>query len=165
MIRALSALAILASIVLATAPRALAGIADDPVPPLQGQAARLVYSVTNVVNNGSLGTYFTCTNVDSGDVRVGVEIFGAAGTSFNDPSPSSQILPAGVTKTFGTATALGLAIDSNLGAGAFPMGSARILATSSRLICTAFVMDPNNTIPSSGWQLTIVAKAKQKAAN
>ena len=29
----------------------------------------------------------------------------------------------------------------------------------------AFLMDANNTIPNSGWQLTIVAKTKQKAAN
>lgn len=146
-------------------PPGLAGIADDPVPPLQGQSAKLVYSVTNVVNNGNLSTYFTCTNVDAGDVVVGVQIFGASGFSFNDPSASSLILPAGVTKIFGTSTAAALTIDSNLGPGVTPMGSARIVATSSRLVCTAFVMDPNNTIPSSGWQLTIVAKTKQKAAN
>jgi hypothetical protein len=70
-----------------------------------------------------------------------------------------------VTKIFGTSTAAGLAIDANLGPGLTPIGSARIIGTSSRLVCTAFVTDPNNTVPTSGWQLTIVAKTKQKAAH
>jgi hypothetical protein len=144
---------------------AAAGIADDPVPPLQGQSARTVYSLTGVINNGNLATYVACTNVDGGDVRVGVQVFGAAGTPFNDPSPSSLLLPPGVTKMFGTATAAGLSIDSILAPGITPLGSARILATSTRIICTAFLMDANNTIPNSGWSLTIVAKTKQKAAN
>jgi hypothetical protein len=155
----------LVALVLALAPSAMAGIADDPVPPLMGQSAKTVYSVTSVVNNGNLSTYFTCTNVGGGDVRIGVEVFGAAGVALNDPSASSLLLPPGVTKIFGTSTAFALAIDGLLAPGITPIGSARILATSNRIVCTAFVMDPNNTIPNAGWQLTIVAKTKQKAAN
>jgi hypothetical protein len=43
--------------------------------------------------------------------------------------------------------------------------SARILATSKKLVCTAFVADACANPPAFGWQLTIIAKTKQKAAN
>ena len=61
---------------------------------------------------------------------------------------------------FGTAGAV--FADVNLGAGVFPKGSARILSTSKSLICTAFIIETVNTTPNSGWELTIVAKTKQK---
>ena len=44
-------------------------------------------------------------------------------------------------------------------------GSARILATSKKLACTAFLADDGNAPPTSMAQLTIIAKTKQKAAN
>ena len=37
--------------------------------------------------------------------------------------------------------------------------------TTLLLICTAFVVDRANAPPQTSWQLTIVAKLKQKAAN
>ena len=65
---------------------------------------------------------------------------------------------------FGTGSAAGLSIDSNLGDG-FSNGSARILASSKKLVCTAFVADAGNAPPTSMVQLTIIAKLKQKAEN
>jgi len=44
-------------------------------------------------------------------------------------------------------------------------GSARILSTSKKLVCTAFVADDGNAPPTSSWELTIIAKTKHKAAN
>jgi hypothetical protein len=44
-------------------------------------------------------------------------------------------------------------------------GSARILATSKKLACTAFIADAGNSPPASMAHLTIIAKLKQKAAN
>jgi hypothetical protein len=44
-------------------------------------------------------------------------------------------------------------------------GSARIIATSKKLVCTAYVADVDNSPPTTSWQLTIIAKLKQKAAN
>lgn len=37
--------------------------------------------------------------------------------------------------------------------------------TSKKLACTAWVADAFNAPPTSSWQLTIIAKTKQKAAN
>jgi len=79
-------------------------------------------------------------------------------TQFEDVAP-------GATVMFGTGAAAGVSIDSNLGAPSFSKGSARILATSKKLACTAFVADQGNAPPTSAWQLTIIAKTKQKAAN
>jgi len=47
----------------------------------------------------------------------------------------------------------------------FSKGSARILATSRKLACTAFLAEPFNAPPTSMAHLTIIAKTKQKAAN
>lgn len=44
-------------------------------------------------------------------------------------------------------------------------GSARILSTSKKLMCTAYRADYANSPPTSMVQLTIIAKTKQKAAN
>ena len=44
-------------------------------------------------------------------------------------------------------------------------GSARILATSKKLACTAFVADRVDDPPQTSWQLTIIKKTTQKAAN
>jgi hypothetical protein len=59
----------------------------------------------------------------------------------------------------------GLNIDTTLGIGFISSGSARIVATSSALVCDAFVADKAAGPPNSMMYLTIVAKAKQKAAN
>ncbi|HXQ23237.1 MAG TPA: hypothetical protein VN812_16285 [Candidatus Acidoferrales bacterium] len=53
-------------------------------------------------------------------------------------------------------------VDQGVGAPAQANGSARILSTSSKVICTAFVSDTNNSLPTSMVYLTMVAKAKQK---
>jgi hypothetical protein len=66
---------------------------------------------------------------------------------------------------FGTAAAAGISIDSSLGGGGFSKGSARILATSKKLACTAFLADNGNAPPTSMVQLIIIKKTKQKAAN
>jgi hypothetical protein len=55
-----------------------------------------------------------------------------------------------------------LTVDGNLAVG---KGSARILATSKKIVCTAFLADPSGTPPVSMGSLTIIAKTKQKAAN
>ena len=63
---------------------------------------------------------------------------------------------------FGTGAAVGIFIDSDLGGGSISKGSARILATSKKVACTAFVADFANDPPTSAWQLNILAKTKQK---
>ena len=155
----------LAAFCLTWAASAGAGIADSPLPVLTvGATTFHLYSVPGVIAGGGLGTYFSCTSTDTATMQVGVEVFGSAGGApFNDAAATSLSVAPGATVTFGTGAAAGISISSNLG-GSFS-SSARILATSRKLACTAFVADRGNAPPTSAWQLTIIAKLKQKAAN
>src|SRR5437667_9767894 len=143
----------------------LAGIADSPLPVLTAGADTLhLYSVPGVIAGGGLETYFSCTSTDTATMQVGVELFFASGGApANDAAATSLSVAPGATVIFGTGAAAGISISSNLGGGF--SASARILATSKKLACTAFVADPANDPPTSMAQLTIIAKLKQKAAN
>ena len=150
--------------VLAAATAAQAQI-DSPPPALQGEASSHLWSVPGVIRAGGLETFFPCTNTTGAPIRVGIEVFGpAGGAAFNDPSATSLNVAAGATVLFGTGGAAGLSVDGTLGAGSMSKGSARILATSKNLVCTAFVADPAYP-PTTSWQLTIIKKTTQKAAN
>jgi len=144
-----------------------AGIADSPLPVLSAGATTLhLYSVPGVISYVGLATYFACTSTDTAAMQVGVEVFDdPGGAPINDAAATSLSVGPGATVTFGTSAAAGISVSSNLGTGnLIRKGSARILATSKNLACTAFVADVSNA-PTSGWQLTIIAKLKQKAAN
>ncbi len=140
-----------------------AGIADSPLPVLLvGETTLHLYSVSGVITLGGLDTFFSCTSTDTATVQVGVELFGGpGGAPTNDAVATSLAVGAGATVIFGTGAAAGISISSNLGGG-FSKGSARILATSRKLVCTAFVADTGNVPPTSSWQLNIVKKKTQK---
>jgi hypothetical protein len=149
---------------------AAAGIADSPVPLLMGQKAQVLYSVPGVINAGSLGTYFSCTSAAKTPSIVAVEVFqDSGGAPLNDASATSLSVPPGATVMLATEDAVGFVEDSflldPLSPPAIAKGSARILSTSTSLICDAFVSDAVHTPPVSMRYLTIVAKTKQKAAN
>jgi hypothetical protein len=152
----------LLGLVLTTSARA--GVVDTPLP---APFTKHVFTVPGVISATGLGTFFSCTNLDAVPVTVGVEVFGSfGGGSINDASATSLSVAPGGTVMFGTTSAAGLSINSNVGPGAFSKGSARILATSKKLACTAFVADTTSAPVASGWQLTIIPKGtKQKAAN
>lgn len=137
---------------------------NSPPPPLMGQPSYHLYSVPGVISSFGLGTYFSCTNVTSANIRVGVETFaGPGGPGTNDPSATSLDLGAGATVIFGTTSAAGISISGSLGAGILSKGSARILATESKgIICTAFIADNGNAPPTSMADLKVVKKTKQK---
>jgi len=144
----------------------VAGIADTPLPVLEvGQTTLHLYSVTGVIDTGGVGTFVSCTSTDTVPVRVGVEVFGSpGGGAANDVVAQSLVISPGGTLTFGSSAA-GISVDSLLAAGPISKGSARILSTSKKLICTAWAADRLNSPPIVGWQLTIVKKTKQKASN
>jgi hypothetical protein len=77
---------------------------------------------------------------------------------------SSLSVAPGATVRFGTATPLDFGLNSQLGF-ISSNGSARILSTSKKLACTAFVADRCNSPVTFMNHLTIIAKTKQKAAN
>ena len=93
------------------------------------------------------------------------DLFDALGVApLNDASTTAFAVPPGATIWFGTRAMAAMHIDVVLGN--FPLqGSARIVATSTKIVCSTFAADPINNPPTSSWQLTIIAKAKQKAAN
>jgi hypothetical protein len=156
------------SALLSLAAPAFAGIADSPLPELlPGATTYHLYSVPGVIGGFTgLATFFSCTSTDTVPMQVGVEIFpGTGGAPTNDAVTTSLSIPSGATRIFGTSTAVGISVNSNVtGTGSFS-GSARILATSKKLVCTAFIADRGNDPPISMAQLTIIAKLKQKAAN
>jgi hypothetical protein len=144
-----------------------AGIADSPLPVLSvGQTTLHLYSVPGVVNaNGvTLGTVFSCTSTSTSSIVMGVELFGPSGGGpINVVSPLS--VPAGGSVTIGTGGAAAFSVDQSLSPGPVSNGSARILATDKKLVCTAFTADYANSPPTSMKELTIIAKVKEKAAN
>ena len=142
---------------------AFAGIADTPLPTLvAGKRTLLVYSVPGLISSAGLATFFSCTSTDTATMQVGVELFGpAGGGSANDAAATSLSVGPGATVIFGTSSAAAISIDSNLSGGVFSKGSARILATSSYLVCTAYIADATTAPPTSGWHLTIVKSTKQ----
>ena len=126
---------LVAALTLAAAP-AFAGIVDSPIP---APFTQHVFSVPGVIGGGGgLQTFFSCTNLDAVNVTVGVEVFAAVGGApITDPVATSLSVVPGGTVIFGCGGAVGISINSNLGCGGISKGSARILATSKKLLCTA----------------------------
>jgi hypothetical protein len=142
------------------------GIADSPLPVLDPARTTLhLYSVPGLVMSGFIEAYFSCTSTDTAPMKVSVEIFGYNSGLLNDAAADSLTVAPGTTVIFGTAAPSWVGIDKGIGTGGVPRGSARILATSKKLACTAFLADKVNAPPTSMVQLTIIAKTKQKAAN
>ena len=164
-------LAALVAVLTLTAAPAFAGIVDSPLPVLDPAAKTIhLYSVPGVVSDlgTTLGTFFSCTSTASSPVTVGVEVFpSAGGPAMNNASTTSLVAAPGSTVTFATVNPAS-GVDSNLGTPTFvsvKWGSARILATSKSLVCTAWVAEANTGTPTVAYDLTIIAKTKQKAAN
>jgi hypothetical protein len=145
---------------------ALAGIADSPLPVLvAGKTTYHVYSVSGVIDNiYNFGTYFSCTSTDAATIQVGVELFDSDNQSSNDAVATSVSLGPYHSVMFETHQTAGALWGSNLSLTgpiyAYP-GSARILATSKKLICTAFLADSSNEPPTSMVHLTIIKKKTQ----
>jgi len=146
---------------------ARAGIADSPLPVLiVGEKTLHLYSVPGAINFVGLGTFFSCTSTDTTAMEVGVEVFGTSGGApLNDAAATSINLIPGATATFGTAVAAGIHTNATLGSGIVTKGSARILSTSKKLACTAYIADIGNSPPTSMAPLSIIKKTTQKAAN
>ena len=146
---------------------AVAGVADSPLPVLEADKTTYhIYSVPGVIKTLSLGTFFTCTSLEkTTTMRVGVEVFpGPGGSPVNDPVATSFAILPGGTATFGTNPAVGFSIASDLSV-FLTEGSARILSTSRKLMCTAYRADYANSPPTSMMHLTIIKKTTQRAAN
>lgn len=140
----------------------MGGVVDSPLPTPFTQH---VFTVPGLVSIGLMSAYFSCTNLDKAPVTIGVELFGSNGGVENDASTEALTLGPGETRLWGTSGAINMAIDSLVSGFTSSKNSARILSTSTKIGCYAFLADPANGPPTSGWPLTIIAKTKQKAAN
>ena len=154
-------------LITAFGPTAHAGIVDSPVPALQGAKAVHAYSVAGVVTAGGLGTFFSCTNSATAAIRVSVELFDQDGAAaINDASAASVSVEPGATVMFATQNTPSSSFSSAQPLTPAPvvleLGSARILATSKAIVCTAFLADVYSGPPTSMTQLAVVAKFKQK---
>lgn len=160
-------LAVLVAFLTFAAAPANAGIVDSPLPVLSaGQKTQHVFSVPGIVIGAyGIDSFFSCTSLDKVPIRVGVEVFNGSGSLVNDATATSALLAPGATVIFATATSAGIFPVVDLDVPTLARGSARILATSTKFACTAFLADSVNVPPTSMVSLTIIAKTKQKAAN
>ncbi len=98
-----------------TAP-VLGGVIDSPLPVLGVGAAVHVFTVPGVIKNNNLATDFTCTNLSSSTIHIGVEVFPAAGGGpLNDASApgfnGTGTVNPGATLTIGTDNTSGVHED------------------------------------------------------
>lgn len=150
-----------------------AGVIDSPLPNLQtGQVTRHVFTVPGVMKNNNLETEFICTSLETlSTIRIGVEIFSAAGGApLNDVNEGvgdgAQDIGPGGTLSIGTGNTLGIHEDevisiTALPAGSVKNGSARIVATSTKIACNAFLTDDTSDPPVSMMPLKVIAKRRQ----
>jgi hypothetical protein len=161
---------------------ARAGVSNSPLPRFSDSSqSKWVYTVTGVTaNRGNAGpqleTAIICTNLEtSKSAHIGVEFFGKNGGNplNNVTAKNGEVLnvPPGATRTFATHNATSLMEDERDFIGnatetdptIIEQGSARIISTSTKLLCTAFLIDNNENVGENNMaQLNIIKKNVQK---
>jgi len=156
---------IVGAIALLAAPTLVgAGVVDSPVPDLAGDPAKVLFYVSGVTKNNGLETVFHCTSLDSsGSYEVGVEIFSELGGPPSNNAAGGdgvQSVAAGGGVTIATGATAGfhedeviVTVPANIRG-----GSARIVSTSRRLMCQAFLMEELGSPPAVMTPLRVVAK-------
>jgi len=147
------------------------GALNTPLDPFtDGTLSRYLWTVPGVIKKNGFVTEFMCTNLDApGSVaNIGVEIFDNTGTQLNNinsPPPAGGCngailsVPAGSTVTISNGATLQLHEDCIIGIGAFDNGSARIVSTSSKIVCNALVADSQNVVVNASGTTTGVSPA------
>jgi hypothetical protein len=149
------------------APAAHAGIADTPLPvfPPSTKPAKLVFSVPDTLRASALANLFSCTSLDnSGTIKVGVELFDGGGNLQNNVvagDGSADVLP-GQTVTFANGATAGVGADQVIVSVAFGHGSARIVSTSTKILCTAREVSTAGNPPTLFETITIIKAKVQK---
>jgi len=170
--RRLSSFALAGAVGLAGASAAWAGVVDSPLPVLQpGASTQHVFTVPGVIKNNNLETVFICTSLDTvGTASIGVEVFAAAGgPPLNDVSTpnldGAESVGPGETATIATGSTVALHEDEIIDVlvpASVKNGSARIVSTSKKITCSAFVVDELNDPPNVLGALSVISKKKQK---
>ena len=147
------------------------GPLNTPLDPFtDGALARYLWTVPGVIKKNGFVTEFMCTNLDAPGTmaNIGVEVFDNTGTQLNNinvPPPAGGCngamlgVPAGQTVTIANGATKQLHEDCIIGIGAFDNGSARIVSTSSKIVCNALVADSENLVVNSMGMTTGVSPA------
>jgi len=149
----------------AAAPRvAAANLITDSAPTLGGQQAKVVYYVNGVTKNNGMETEFVCTSLDSsGSYRIGVQIYdetGAGPTNNVSAGDGEELVAAGASITIGTGNTVGFHEDEVLVGvpNNIRGGSARIVSTSRRLFCQAFLVEDLASPPATFMSLKVISR-------
>ena len=145
------------------------GIADRPLPSLAGatSSTKHVFSVSPVMSFNGVTTSFHCTSSEkTGGKNIvwGVEVFWQ-GNLENDVSAGEGVMTLfpGQTGLISIDDTVAFVENADLpGVVVDSRGSARILADSNKLTCTAFMLDPNNDPPNFITPVPVFKKMNQK---
>ncbi len=151
---------------------AMAGVVDSPLPVLQaGASTQHVFTIPGVIKNNNLETMIICTSLDPlASIVLGVEVFAAAGgpplNIVSTPSlDGAESVGPGGTATITTGSLAGFHEDEIidvLAPASLKNGSARVVSTSKKIACSAFVVDELNDPATTMGALSVLSKAKQK---
>ena len=114
-----------------------------------------VWTIPGVQNNVNVGTAFVCTATETN--AVSIEVFNAAGVL--QSNGASATLAPGESATFVTQGLPNLVSAQDLGVSSSFQGSGRVVASSTKVICAAMLMDTSGSLIS---ELPILKKNKQK---
>ena len=150
---------------------ALGGVLDAPLPVLDpSRSTRLLYLIPGVIKNKNIETIVECTSLDRSPAFFGVQVFNFDGTGpLNPPDPGSDgilLIQPGETLSIATGEIAGLHEDEKIGTSANPIGpvtngSARVVGTTKKLICSAFLVDQLGDPPASMAGLRIISKKQR----
>lgn len=147
---------------------ALAGVVDSPVPSISASAAtRVMFIVPGIIKNNGIETAIMCTSLDNSAATVAVEVFAPeGGAALNNVATGTgngalPVVP-GETVTISTGTSVGLHEDLAIdGLANVKNGSARILSTSTRILCTGLLVEKLGSTPNTIAPLKVFARRKQ----
>jgi hypothetical protein len=121
-----------------------------------GKVPKHVWTVPGVVKKNNFSTDFSCTNLDGAGkaADIGVEIFDNAGNQLNSVGTPLGSCTAGAllavqpgsSVTIGLTGTAQLHEDCVLGLGTIETGVARIVSTSSKITCSAVIVDTKHQV-------------------
>ena len=148
-----------------------------------GSLGKYLWTVPGVVKKQGFVTEVTCTNLDVPGTAadIGVEIFDETGTQLNfinvAPAPGAcngamLSVPAGQTVTIANGKTAQFHEDCIIATAGGTSGAARVLSTSSKIVCEAYLADSKNVVvTTSGFPtgvspavmgLKLIRKSKQQ---
>lgn len=115
----------------------------DPAP--TGFSVLYMFSGVHNVSGGSAGVATTvhCTNFDTKAISLTLELFGSGGSTIDSLTDNLNSNETGTYSSQGT-----FFNETPLNSATIQQGSGRVLATSSKVICTAQLIEPGSITPT-----------------